>query len=153
MPVLTVSEKTSPGLGFSRKRWMQPSSLVITTPYSRGLATRVSTRVAAAPRRRWNSTAGRRSKSVSASPQMMRKVSCEAIQEAAHAAGGAEGHVFDHVVEGEAELVAVAKVAFHFIREVVQGGEGLGDALVAEEVDDVVHDGPVGDRRHRLGQV
>ena len=39
MPVLMVSLKTSPQLGFSRNWVMFPWSSVMMTPYSRGLAT------------------------------------------------------------------------------------------------------------------
>ena len=46
MPVLTVSLKTSPQLGFSKNRSTRPSELVKTTPYSKGEGTRVRTMVA-----------------------------------------------------------------------------------------------------------
>src|SRR5437588_323272 len=46
MPVLMVSLKTSPQLGFSRNWVIWPSSLVIITPYSRGLWTWARVRVA-----------------------------------------------------------------------------------------------------------
>ena len=39
IPVLTVSEKTSPQEGFSRNRRMRPPSSVMTTPNSSGLST------------------------------------------------------------------------------------------------------------------
>jgi hypothetical protein len=39
MPVLTVSEKTCPQAGFSRKREMRPSSSVMTIPKSSGFST------------------------------------------------------------------------------------------------------------------
>ena len=53
MPVLTWSENTSPQDGFSRKRLMVPSGLVITTPYSSGFDTEVRTIVADAPFSLW----------------------------------------------------------------------------------------------------
>jgi len=38
-PVLTVSEKTWPQVGFSRNRWILPSSSVMTMPNSSGSGT------------------------------------------------------------------------------------------------------------------
>ena len=70
-----VSLNTSPQEGFSRKRRILPSSSVITTPYSRGFSTRVRVMVAIEPFSLWNLTISVRSKSVSASPLMMMKVS------------------------------------------------------------------------------
>ena len=75
MPVLIVSENTSPQLGFSRKRSMRPSSAVITTPNSSGSGTRFSASVAIAPLLRWNSISDVRSMSVRASPLTTRNVS------------------------------------------------------------------------------
>ena len=49
MPVLMVSLKTWPQVGFSRKRSIEPSSLVMTMPNSRGLSTALSAMVASAP--------------------------------------------------------------------------------------------------------
>ena len=48
MPVLTVSEISSPQVGFSRNWVIQPSSSVTITPYSSGSSTRVSVMVAMA---------------------------------------------------------------------------------------------------------
>jgi len=75
MPVLIVSEKTSPHDGFSRKRTMFPSSSVTTTPNSSGLVTRCSTIVTSFARSRWWRTTALRSTSVSASPLMIKNVS------------------------------------------------------------------------------
>ena len=75
MPVLIVSEKTSPHDGFSRKRVMRPSSSVTTTPNSSGLVTRCSAIVTSLSSRRWCSMSAVRSMSVSASPEMTRNVS------------------------------------------------------------------------------
>ena len=75
MPVLMVSENTSPQLGFSRKRSILPSSPVITTPNSSGFCTRFSATVATAPLLRWKSIRAERSMSVSASPETTRKAS------------------------------------------------------------------------------
>ena len=70
MPVLTVSLNTCPHVGFSRNRWMRPSSLTTTTPNSSGFSTRLSTMVTIAPRSLWKRTASCRSMSVRASPLM-----------------------------------------------------------------------------------
>jgi hypothetical protein len=50
MPVFTVSEITSPQLGFSWNCRTRPFSSTITTPYSNGFATRYSVMVASACR-------------------------------------------------------------------------------------------------------
>ena len=73
MPVLMVSLKTWPHEGFSRNRSIEPSSLVITMPNSRGLSTRTSPMVAMAFLRSCSSTMADRSMSVRTSPEMTRK--------------------------------------------------------------------------------
>ncbi|MNS50540.1 hypothetical protein D3C72_831910 [compost metagenome] len=70
-----VSENTSEVEGFSRKRSMRPSSLVITTPNSTGLDTRVSTIDASDFFSLWKAIASVRSMSVRLSPEMTTKVS------------------------------------------------------------------------------
>lgn len=70
MPVLTVSEKTCPQVGFSRNRWIRPCSSTMMMPNSSGLATRLSPMVTLAPFSRWKRTMSVRSMSVSASPEM-----------------------------------------------------------------------------------
>src|SRR5207244_1344992 len=78
MPVLMVSEKTSPHDGFSRNFVIRPSGWVMTTPYSSGFATRTRVSVTAALRSLWNATTAERSMSVSASPEITRNVSSSA---------------------------------------------------------------------------
>ena len=75
MPVLMVSENTSPQVGFSRKRSMVPSGWVITMPNSSGLSTCLSAIDADAPASRWAFTNVVRSMSVRTSPEITRKVS------------------------------------------------------------------------------
>ncbi len=70
MPVLMVSLKTSPQLGFSRNLIILPFLSVMTMPKGRGLSTLVSTMVAMAFFLRWNSTAAFMSRSVKTSPLM-----------------------------------------------------------------------------------
>src|SRR6266511_1364637 len=72
MPVLIVSEKTSPHDGFSRNFVMRPSPFVMTTPYSSGSGTCFRQSVTAAPFSRWKAMTLVRSMSVSASPEMTR---------------------------------------------------------------------------------
>ena len=72
-PVFTVSENTCPQVGFSRNRWIRPSSSAITIPNSSGSGTRVSPTVTRAPFSLWNRHISVRSMSVSASPEMTRK--------------------------------------------------------------------------------
>ena len=68
-----VSLNTWPQVGFSRKRSIDPSSLVMTIPNSRGLSTAFRARVARPPRSSWKSTTWVRSMSVRTSPEMTRK--------------------------------------------------------------------------------
>ena len=75
MPVLIVSENTSPHVGFSRKRSIVPSGRVITMPKSTGFSTRFRAIVANAPCSRCRSTIAPRSMSVSTSPDITRNVS------------------------------------------------------------------------------
>jgi hypothetical protein len=72
MPVFTVSENTWPHVGFSRNRWIRPSSSAMTIPNSSGSGTRVRPTVTRAPCFRWNRTMADRSMSVRASPEMTR---------------------------------------------------------------------------------
>ncbi len=73
MPVLMVSLKTCPHVGFSRKRSTAPSSRVMTIPNSSGFSTAERARVASAPFCSWNSTTALRSMSVRTSPEITRK--------------------------------------------------------------------------------
>ena len=72
MPVLIVSEKTWPQVGFSRNRSMEPSSRVMTMPNSRGFSTGVRPIVAIEPFSAWVATMADRSMSVSTSPEITR---------------------------------------------------------------------------------
>ena len=72
MPVLMVSLKTWPHVGFSRKRSMRPSSRVMTMPNSSGFSTWTRPMVAMASCFSWKSTMAPRSMSVSTSPEMTR---------------------------------------------------------------------------------
>jgi len=73
MPVLMVSEITSPQPGFSRNWVMRRSLSVITTPNCRGSFTEVRVMVASALLFSWKSITFWRLKSVKRSPEMIRK--------------------------------------------------------------------------------
>lgn len=75
MPVLIVSLKTSPQLGFSRNLIILPFLSVMTIPKGSGFSTLVRTMVAMAFLFLWNSTALWRSMSVRTSPLITRVVS------------------------------------------------------------------------------
>ncbi len=72
MPVLIVSLKTWPHVGFSKNRSIAPSSSVMTMPNSSGFSTEQSASVARAPFCSWKSTTAERSMSVRTSPEMTR---------------------------------------------------------------------------------
>ncbi len=72
MPVLIVSLKTWPQVGFSRNRSIEPSSRVITMPNSSGLSTAISPMVAMALAATWVSTTVPRSRSLRTSPEITR---------------------------------------------------------------------------------
>jgi len=72
MPVLTVSENTWPQVGFSRKRWIRPSSPTMMMPNSSGFGTLARPTVTSAPCSLWYRTIADRSMSVSASPEITR---------------------------------------------------------------------------------
>ena len=70
--MFTVSEKTCPQVGFSRNRWMRPSSPTMMIPNSSGFGTRVRPTVTRAPFFLWKLTSAERSMSVRASPEITR---------------------------------------------------------------------------------
>ena len=51
------------------------------------------------------------------------------------------------------ELAAVPEVGADRVGEIGDGYDNLVDAMLAQQVDDVFHHRPVGQRNHRLGQV
>ena len=67
-----VSLNTSPHPGFSRNRSTRPDSSVMTMPNSKGLGTRATVTVTAAPVDSWNLTISVRSTSVRVSPESTR---------------------------------------------------------------------------------
>ncbi|GIU89178.1 MAG: hypothetical protein KatS3mg010_0277 [Acidimicrobiia bacterium] len=75
MPVLIVSEKTWPHVGFSRNRSIVPSSRVMTMPNSTGFSTRFRPIETKASASRCAATICERSTSVSTSPEITRNVS------------------------------------------------------------------------------
>ena len=73
MPVLMVSLKTWPQVGFSRKRSIDPSSSVITMPNSSGFSTALQGDGGQRPARLVERDHRVRSMSVSTSPEITRK--------------------------------------------------------------------------------
>src|SRR5579863_1240810 len=79
------------------------------------------------------------------------RVVAQAVLRHFHRTGRAERRVFDDVVHLNAERAPIAEITFDFIGKVVQRRYDVYDAVRAQEFDDVMHDGPIGDRRERLG--
>ena len=150
MPQLARSESASAGSGFSWKPWIRPSAPVIATPYWLVSATRLVARVATPSWDSWNSRIAARSMSVSASPAMTRKESPRKLGDVADPARGPEQLLLVAVGELDAELRAVAEVALDRLREPVQVGDRLAEAVAGEQAHDVLHHRPVQHRHHRL---
>ena len=90
--------------------------------------------------------------SVSPSPLMTRNVDvAEEVAEGVGAAGGAQQLLLEVVPQLDAELRAVAEVGADLVRVVVQVGGDLGDAVAAQQVQQVLHHRPVEDGHHGLG--
>ena len=69
------------------------------------------------------------------------------------AAGGAQRHLLDGVVDVHAQLAAVAEVVADGLGQEREGDDDVVDAVPLEQLDDVLHARLVGDRHHRLGLV
>ena len=151
MPVLIVSEKISPQDGFSRKRVILRVSSTMTTPNSSGLLTRLSVIVANAPLSVCSAASAPRSRSVNASPEITTNgASFNSGSAIFDGACGPERRIFDDVRHVDAEIAAVAEVAFDLVGEVVERRDDLGDAVTAEQIDDMLHHRLVGHRRERF---
>src|SRR5581483_1748752 len=120
MPVLIVSLKTCPHDGFSRKRSMRPSSSVTTMPNSSGFSTDFNPIVTDAP-------------------------CCEANR-----ARRAERRLLDRVRDVDAERLAVAEVRADRLRQERDGDDHVLEAVLLQELDDVLHARLADDRHHRL---
>ena len=62
------------------------------------------------------------------------------------AAGGAERHILDGVLDVHAELRAVAEIALDHPGQVLQGDHHLGDPVLLEQQQDMFHHRPADDR-------
>ena len=133
MPQLARSESASAGSGFSWKPWMRPSAPVITTPNWLVSATRLVARVAIPSWDSWNSR-------IAAEVDVGERVAGdhqEGVAEepggVADPAGGAEQLLLAAVGEVDPEARAVAEVALDQLREPVQVGDRLGEAVAGEQ--------------------
>ena len=131
MPVLMVSLKTWPHVGFSRKRSMEPSSLGDHDAELEGVLDRTRPMVAMASFSSWKATISPRSMSVSTSPEMTRNRSSSSSMalrtEPAVPSGGLLGGV-DHL---HAELGAVAEVGADVVGQERHRDHDLVDAVRA----------------------
>ena len=154
MPVLMVSENTSPHVGFSRNRSMRAVG-----PGDDDAELERVLDVLERDRRRRRSasrcafTNAVRSMSVRTSPEMTRKRVVELVGRVAHRTGGAERRVLGRVPHGDTEVGAVAEVVADLVGEERDGHHDLVEAVQREQVDDVLHHRLVGQGHHRLGRV
>ena len=153
MPVLIVSENTSPHVGFSRNRSIWPSSRVMTMPKSTGFSTRFNAIVA-------NALAGVVLLDDPAEIDVGEHVAgdheerlVELGHRVAHRAGGAERRFLGGVAHPHAELRAVAEVGADVVRHERDRHDDVVEAVPGEELHDVLHHRHVRDRHHRLGLV
>jgi hypothetical protein len=153
MPVLTVSEKTWPQAGFSRKREILPSSSRMTIPKSSGFSTLLRTIVASEPFSSWKLTRRVRSASVRASPLMIRSRSpsrpscCSAILTEPRRPGWG---VLDGVAHAHAPVGAVAEVVPDLVWHELQRHGDIIEAVTHQQAHDVLHARHVHDGDHRL---
>src|SRR5712671_242504 len=64
---------------------------------------------------------------------------------------GAERLRLARVTGGEAEPAAVAKMILHRLRQMTRAEQHAGEALAAQQLQQVFKKGPAADRQHRLG--
>jgi hypothetical protein len=77
----------------------------------------------------------------------------EHVHRVADRPGRPEGLLLGRVDHLHAELAAVAEVVAYDVRHERQGHDDLVDAVVSQQVDDVLHHRAVHQRQHRLGLV
>ena len=131
MPVLTVSEKTWPQVGFSRKRCTRSSSSTMVMPNSSGSGTRVRQTVTSAPLSWWNlHQVGE--------VEVGQRVAGDDEERCRRAAGRSafltlpavpSGRLLGGVVQAHAELLAVAEVVADEAGEELHRHDGLGEAV------------------------
>ena len=124
---------------------------MITTPYSSGLSTRVDDgghRAVAL----MESTALRRSKSVSASPEMITKARRTATARPASRCPRCPGVSPRPCSASGRQTRTRLKIGLNLVGQVVKRGDDVGEARADQQLDDVLHDRLVDDGR-RLGTV
>nr|WP_254126975.1 hypothetical protein [Aquihabitans sp. G128] len=151
--MLMVSLNTWPQVGFSRKRSMEPSSWVMTMPNFERVVDRHQ---ADGGERLLLVVEGQDLAEVDVGEHVAGDHE-EALGElghgVAHGAGGAERLVLGGVDDLHAELGAVAEVGADLVGEERHRDHDLVDPVLLEQVDDVLHHRPVGQREHGLRAV
>ncbi len=148
MPQLPRSESASSGSGFSWKPVMRPSASCSTTPYSRVSETcldrqrRDPARLAMPRDERAQIDVG---EGVAGDDQ--ERLIPEELAARANPAGGPQQLLLVAVGEALAEVLADR------VREVVQVGDHLLEAVAIEQVEDVRHHRPIEHRHHRFGDL
>ena len=74
----------------------------------------------------------------------------ELVRSELHRAGRSERRLFDGVSDLQAERLAVAEVAADRLRQERDGDDHVGQTVVAQQLEDVLHAGLADDRHHRL---
>ena len=127
---------------------MRPSASCRTTPYSRVFSTRLTASVPIPPAALWRAT---KRVQVDVGERVAGDDQERAVAEEVGARCARRRRC------RAARLLAVddpvAEVVADRVREVVEVGDHLVEALAVEQVDDVRHHGPVEDRHHRLRQL
>ena len=150
IPVLMVSLKTWPQVGFSRNRSMDPSSWVMTMPNSSGSSTAFRAMVARAPLASWKSTTRGQ---VDVGEDVARdddEPLVELVPGVQHRPGRAERGGLGGVDHADPELRAVAEIAADGVGHEGDRDHDVLEAVLAQQADDVLHHGPVGHGQHRL---
>ena len=150
MPVLMVSLKTWPHVGFSRKRSIVPSSRVMTMPNSSGLSTCDE---ADGGHRLALVVEGDDLGEVDVGDDVAgddEEALVEVLLGVAHRAGGAERRRLVGVDDLHAVVGAVTELVLDGVGQERHRHDDLVEAVAAQQVDDVLHHRPVGDRQHRL---
>ena len=152
MPVLTVSLKTCPQVGFSRKRWTRPSSSRIVMPNSRGSAHpgQADRHQRADAPRWWRDQPGQ--------VDVGERVTADDEERVVAQRGFAfltlpavpERLVLGGVGQRHPELFAVAEVVADEGGEELDRHDGLGESVPPEQPQDVPHDRAVDHRQQRL---
>ena len=148
---LARSESASARSGFSWKPWIRPSEPVITTPNSLTFGDPLDGQ-------RGDAVVGLVGGTEGGQVDVGERVGghhqeglvAEELGDVADAARRAQQLVLVAVGELDPERRAVAEAVADGVREPVQVGDHLAEAVAAQEQQDVLHHRAVGDRHHRL---